>query len=441
MKGFGSRLERVIHRIADMNQKKLAKQLGVSEALVSNWVNDKGFPSADLLQMICTNLRCSADELLGLRLPEKVYEGEHECDGIRWIEKVPQYIVNQQREVIERGLELFRSLVVDKNSPAVCTSKLGADWQTLNNALLMALRTRSLQLVNVPRHDSLEAELRGRFGIHGLREVIVAKVPQTSAGKYIAGAILRTEFVTFLAATVALASLDPETRAVGVGGGYTMLRFAEQSVLCPSPFSKTTWIPLMARNDAGFEASGRSANSVASLMAIQRPGSKALPFPFIAPEKRPRLSQVEHSELEYDERQATIAINRFKNANTFFVTVGGENYDAVLALEDYSVNARERINNVLRRQNLANQFAGDMLGVALNDEGESIGSEVQSINDNFAFTIGFERIRRLTEINRTWVIANMSYKSRAVLMTLKSKLVNSLVVDSEIAEYLSKNSE
>src|SRR5258708_12891907 len=194
MKGFGERLKKAIDRIADMNQTKLAGLLGVSDALVSNWVHEKNFPSSDLLQKICVILRCSADELLGLRLPDKVYEGEHECDGIRWIEKVPKHVINQQRDVIERGLELFRSLVVDKKSPTQCTSELGADWQTLNNALLMALRTRSLQLVDVPRHDSLEAELRSRFRTRGLREPKVAKIPQSSVGKYIPDPTIQPEF-------------------------------------------------------------------------------------------------------------------------------------------------------------------------------------------------------------------------------------------------------
>lgn len=421
-----------IQRQLQVSRPDLCKLLAVADATIRRWESGQTQPTVeDIGHMAQAWGKEKVCWLLSI-------EPEEECNGIVWTEHIPRHASEQQKAEISLGIHFFRLLIENERKATEVTSTLGADWQTLNGALLMALRTQALQLVEVPRDDDKasgrEAQLRRLFP--NLKRVLVVKIPQTESGNFMDGAVVKTELVTFLAATAALGLESADTRGIGVGGGYTMLRFAEQSVLCPTPFNKTSWIPLMARNDTGFEASGRSPNSVASLMAIQHPSSKAMYLPYIPRENRSRLSTIDYAQLAADEQQAALTINRFRNASTFFLTVGGKEYDAVLAFEDYSLKLRERIYNALNRRGVADRFAGDVLGIALNDAGESIDPDVQAVNDDAVFTIGLEKLRNLTKMNRTWLIAALPYKRRAVLMALKSGLVNSLVIDSEIADYL-----
>ena len=48
-----------------MTQKQLAMNIGVTEAVISNWETGKNRPNVDVLKKLCAALEVSADELLG----------------------------------------------------------------------------------------------------------------------------------------------------------------------------------------------------------------------------------------------------------------------------------------------------------------------------------------------------------------------------------------
>ena len=50
-----------------MTQKQLAMNIGVTEAVISNWETGKNRPNVDVLKKLCAALEVSADELLGTR--------------------------------------------------------------------------------------------------------------------------------------------------------------------------------------------------------------------------------------------------------------------------------------------------------------------------------------------------------------------------------------
>lgn len=62
---IGSRI-RYYREIRGLNQKELARLIGVSNSRVSNWEQGINRPDADILVLLCKALEISADELLDM---------------------------------------------------------------------------------------------------------------------------------------------------------------------------------------------------------------------------------------------------------------------------------------------------------------------------------------------------------------------------------------
>lgn len=65
MDDFAFRLRFAIER-SGMQQKNLAAAIHLSPARLSNYVNGHSEPSLDILQLLCSELKVSADYLIGL---------------------------------------------------------------------------------------------------------------------------------------------------------------------------------------------------------------------------------------------------------------------------------------------------------------------------------------------------------------------------------------
>lgn len=91
----GNRLSRLMER-AGISPAALADAAGVSEAGVSKWVN-KGQIARKHIPTICAQLRCSADELLGIRQTPPAKAARLRDD-----------LLVDAIEVIEAGLEQAR---------------------------------------------------------------------------------------------------------------------------------------------------------------------------------------------------------------------------------------------------------------------------------------------------------------------------------------------
>ena len=48
-----------------LTQRQLARDIGVNEAVISNWETGKNRPNVDVLKKLCSSLGVSADALLG----------------------------------------------------------------------------------------------------------------------------------------------------------------------------------------------------------------------------------------------------------------------------------------------------------------------------------------------------------------------------------------
>lgn len=66
---IGERIAK-FRKLTGMNQKELAKMIGVSNSRVSNWEQGINRPDADMLAKLCTALQVTPSLLLGLKLTQ-----------------------------------------------------------------------------------------------------------------------------------------------------------------------------------------------------------------------------------------------------------------------------------------------------------------------------------------------------------------------------------
>ncbi len=215
-------------------QKDLAEAIGRSQALVSCWANGNNLPRADDLVQIARFLDCPIDALFDL---QQTTDNEQVHEGFRWVENVPLYIQHMPQpiaqfleEEIKLGIRLFRSLIVNKMNSKDCIDPIdgpfpGQSWNSLNRAFKVATSANALGLTYVPRDVAKERALLSLFP--HLRQVVVAALPRNSYGEYLDNSVIRTEFVALLAATHALTGMPLRAAKVGIGPGYTLMRFAQ----------------------------------------------------------------------------------------------------------------------------------------------------------------------------------------------------------------------
>jgi DNA-binding transcriptional regulator LsrR (DeoR family) len=394
-----------------MSQSQLANALGVSRSTVTGWILHQKLPDAYLIHSLCVALQCSADWLLGLAQgPEK----RDLSSRIRWIEQLPPILTDTQRESLTMGQRFFDQMMTQEThvsfehdtSPAV------------RSALQAVFRTGAIRLTHIARHSTYESRLKALYP--NLRDVIVADIPQR-----VTETLIRTEIVAFLAMVEILSSLT-RPQAVGLGSGYTLQRLCEQSIASVDQFSGTAWIPLLAFRSSNVE--DYTANSLARLMSIRHAGSHAfyLPHPDECSTPEMRLIQQETTQ-------------RMRNVQTIFVSTSGVDRrhmsgEAHLLAQfrsaDYLSEApdlREHYADLHDKE----QFGAEILRTLIDSEGHVLSRD-QTVGNQ----ADLEILRYVSAHGRVCLVAACGYKARAVHTCLKNQLVNTLVIDSEIAEYL-----
>lgn len=384
----------------EMSQSQLAAQLAVSRSTITGWLRYGKLPDADLLSRVCTVLGCSADWLLGL---DNQREKQDEAGSLRWMEQLPPYLTPAQQEQITYGVRLFNEFI-GENRAAEDRGRL---------ALQAAFRAGAIRLTHVARHADLERQLQERYPI--LKEIIVAQMPH-----HYDDTIIRTEMVTFLAATQILGSVI-RPGAVGLGSGYTMLRFCEQSVPSMDQFSGTRWVPLLAFQPDNLR--DYTANTLARLMSLRHPGSQALYLPH-------PMENLPH--LEADTRRA------MSNMQMIFASVSGvdrrdRNGQAHLLAEfrsaDYQAEAPE-LRDAYAHLADKKQFGAELLRYLLDTQGA-----ILSHDPAVGAQVDLDILRYHSQVmGRVCLIAARAYKAGAIATCLQAGLANALVIDREIAE-------
>src|SRR5688500_4015969 len=110
--GFADRLNGTL-QAQSISQSQLAARLGVSRSTLTGWLRYGKLPDGILLARVCDELGISADWLLGIQAQG---EQQNASGAIRWIEHMPPYIHDFQREQLEQGIQLFRHFVVENRA-------------------------------------------------------------------------------------------------------------------------------------------------------------------------------------------------------------------------------------------------------------------------------------------------------------------------------------
>jgi transcriptional regulator with XRE-family HTH domain len=449
--GFAQRLVTAL-KATNISQAQLAKQIGCAPASVSSWITGKKLPNSLQLMHLCSALGASADSLLALT---PVREGRHAHEGFVWAERIPEHAALPQKQEIELGIRLFRALIVDRVGAEECTALHGPfpgrTWQELHKAFTVAVRSGALSLTQVPRATTKEEHLIELFP--DLRQVIVAALPQTRDYlKYMGGIIVRTELVAFLTATRALVDSLHNGRIVGLGGGFTIMRFGELTIPSSGLLGGTQWAALTEVKNPRFEPVSSSANYAAKLLTCRHPGTVLLPLPYIPVARRAKLMTGAPPEtLEEEQAVATLAqLDQPHSVAAIFMSVGGiadlaDRPNSDFARPEFdpatftSITLRQ-IYGGLDLAGYSREFEGEVLGYMLNAKGKLVGPEdVQAANRDAVFAIDLQLLPRIARDSLVWVIAAGGYKRRAVLMAIRCGLANSLVIDEEIADYLIEN--
>lgn len=435
----------------NLSQKDLAEAIGRSPALLSCWVNGNNLPRADDLVQLAKFLNCSIDSLFNL---QTATDKEVDHEGLKWVESVPQYVQHMPQpiaqfleEEIKLGIRLFRTLVIDRISSKDCIDPIDGpfpnqSWTSLNRAFRVAVAANALTLTAVPRDEAKEQTLRRLFP--SLRQVIVAQLPKNIYGKYLGNGVIRTEFVALLAATHALTGMPLRSTKVGIGPGYTLMRFAQMVIPTSTWFAGTEWTPLTVQRFN--EDYSYTANHVTTTLGHRCLGSRALTLPYIEPERRrPRLG--ENLQLPADSLRALESVLNLQDLSAIFMSVSGIDHsdlDHFVFQGDFYSSDGEHVSRLytqmfseLREQGAADQVVGEMLGYMFDAEGRLLGTpEWRTSYQKILLTIDFNDLIRVASTKYVWLIAAGHNKRKSVLAAVLNKLANSLVIDSDIAEYL-----
>jgi DNA-binding transcriptional regulator LsrR (DeoR family)/DNA-binding XRE family transcriptional regulator len=427
-----------------LNQEQMGELLNRHQAVISRWENDNNSPGwIDLENMLNLWGRHKVLDLLSID-----YDYEHL--GVKWVEEIPAH-AGEKAGQIELGIEFFKTVFVDNIGTDEIASKkeslAGYNTRDLYIYFQAAVRCGALRLTEVPRDEEWEKKLRDRFSILGKGDddIIVAKIPNKNDGTPI-----RAEFVAFLAATQALAGLN-NPRRVGFGSGYTILRTVEQTF--PGIYTNTDWLPLASHARDDTTNSYRSANHIALTMAARNPRSRPHNLFFYDQDSEEATNR--NSVFAEKIRQSRDTLSLAENADAIFMSVNGYGRrNRSLSLEEAPMGVQLRsadlsegkemreLLQLLQKRNLLDEFAGELLGLFLDIDGNIVGDgEIEANLRAITYQVNREALKRVAEVARVWIVAAREYKAKPTLMALNSKLANCLVIDSEIAEWLWKNTD
>jgi DNA-binding transcriptional regulator LsrR (DeoR family) len=288
--------------------------------------------------------------------------------------------------------------------------------------LLQAVfRAGMVRLQSVARHEEYEKRLKTLYP--HLWNVVVVDVPE-----HVTEPVIRTELVAWLAVTEILSrAIRPQ--AVGLGSGYSMLRLCEQSIASVDQFNGTAWVPLLSFSAANTE--DYTANHLARLMSLRHAGSHALYLPHPDECATPELRATAQDTLQ-----------RMRNMQMVFVSASGVDRRqasgaphllAQFRSADYRSEAPDLREQYADLDDKA-QFGGEILRYLIDTQGR-----VLSRDPSVGAQADLEILRYLSATTgQVCLLAAGGYKAQAVLTCLTSGLVNTLVIDSEIAGILSQ---
>lgn len=431
---IGTRLSSILQR-QRLTQAEFASQIDVSSATISSWINNQSQPKADQIVKICNLLRCSADWLLGLGGEVEEYSENERGLIWRWRVQIPDDLRDDSKELLQLGINVFKAYIGKERDLSQFRDKSD---RTLNAAFRLALHSGALRLLYVPRIPNIEQKLLECY--EKLKEVIVIPSGLDLLRTYMDTSVITTEAIAAFTALAVLGRYGGER--VALGGGYSILRIAENSVPRDiKQFGGTTWIPVMSKRYYENDDLMRSPNYIAGLLANRHYGSVALNLPFVAPEYRHDTMDVQQSDgSKANESRAQRVLDEFRQVTTAFISIGGvdkndlrpERFLRSSDGEHISL-LRQRLYKMMVTKGTSEQFAGEVLSMMLDKNGEKL---CEREIDKEVYALDLEILRDVAERNKVWLVTAGYHKRDAVHMAINCGLVSALVIEKSIAEHL-----
>lgn len=283
-------ISRYLTKIIDINKyetgKELAAAIDVSEATISNAKNGtlKNGTKPTLLSLeniirICQHHEISVDEMLDLHIVKKLTDIKGEIGNIRWRINKPYELLGE----IESGVQLFEAGVKYIEAPI---TREWADYRFLHDGdglhkLDVVLRSGVVQIVDVPRAEGLEKDLKDRFS--WLNEIRVIRLAREN-DRYSDADTIKAECAAFLASqALDTDSINLKGESVAFGQGYAVRRMAAQFPQSSERFKGTKWVSTLSERVRGYGFSNHTASSIVAELAARHPGSEVIYLPYCTP--------------------------------------------------------------------------------------------------------------------------------------------------------------
>lgn len=421
----------------NLSRSELAMILGISENTLISYEKNKTKPTTALLKAICLYFSVSADTLLNISKDVELVSIK--SNGLEWRVKAQEDWNGVNSKDLRDGIDVFK-LIVEKGSSTdeLRTNPRFSNYgiKKLRELLLIALYSRSVELVDVATSESLQKSLIDKYKPN-LRSCLVADIKLPTSP--LVDLTIRTEAVALLAAKNTLNSL-PNTGIIGLTGGTTIARFVD--LVPPGQVNLTgiNWVSLLAPKFTSSVVSS-SANNVVARMVYNQPGSIGYQFPYISPRKR-NLDYYNSS--SGDEamllREFFALMDMASNATQAYISVGSPEFNYQKTPFYLGMDELQTILNEENTRKKENQnCVGDVLLNLIDRYGNRYGSDItQKRNDELVCSVGLQTLKKIAEEGTVWILANRFGKAKAIHACIQAGYANSLVIDSITANQLLK---
>lgn len=313
-----------------------------------------------------------------------------------------------------RATEISRLFFEQNLSKSEISRRKGMSVTHVNRILKEAGQLGILQVtVRVPRLENLESQLREAYGMRQ------ARVIQASEDK----ATTRLELAT--TAAEIFDEIVSDGMAIGVSSGRTLFEMASR---LPEKDRAIKIFPLNVIFEEEVVVHGPSANTVTTIAWFRsRPNSEAFHVELFAPSgvgnsPRNQVAEILHTP-KIEQLRAHV-----DNLDAYFLTTSLIRSGSLLskAWESRGVSDRDVRDK---------RIIGD---VAFNVFDEN-GSEIASGIEDLMFKVNLSSLKKAAASTKPVVMIAGGDKSGAILAGARGRIFNTLITDSDTAEFLIRN--
>jgi deoxyribonucleoside regulator len=315
-----------------------------------------------------------------------------------------------------RATEISRLFFEQNLSKSEISRRKGISVTHVNRILKEAGQLGILQVtVKIPRRDALENELRDAYQLRHVRVI------QSSEDK----STTRAELATI--AAVIFDEVVKHGMSVGLSSGRTLFEMASR--LADKPRSIQVF-PLNVIIEKDVAVHGPSANTVATIAWFRsRPDGEAFHVELFAPAGNQDSIQQTVSEM-LRSPQITELRSRVDNLDAYFLTTSLLRPDSLLA-------ELWQTRGLTDRDLRSRRMVGDAAFNVFDERGMLVTSGLEDL----MFKVDFGALKNAAASVKPVVMIAGIDKSGAVLAAARGKLFNTLVTDSDTAEYLLRNKD